>query len=446
MVLRTRHSLLTKLYGSVLALGGLCGLYAADEQQLALVSRAQSDFERVQRAVIPELPDASRCEQSQAAWLPVALPADLAQAHFQKAYCTLAEAVVTRRPDDYRRAAAEFDEALKSWPERSLRAARNHALDPVPAGLRLLAPIARLQASVIAAGDEGAGPDAAELDRARREISSALDHTVCPDALMTAASCQSLLETGRLWLGWISLRQDDLYQAARDLSSLPNSAWAHYASAKRAFRDRQYAEAAAGFGQAVDLWNRAQRDSSASLAARLAPQPDRAQALADWGGAQLLNGETAAAMTTLDNAVKAASNPARALFLRARAEELAGRSAPAIADYSLASRTALAHAQDLASGEAHLYRGILLYRRKDFEHAENEFSSALNFEIPKNLRPDAEAWRYMAAVAEGACSASRASLEQSLGSVSPYFPKDEARSLASSCPLTTSAAVTASAQ
>jgi tetratricopeptide (TPR) repeat protein len=176
------------------------------------------------------------------------------------------------------------------------------------------------------------------------------------------------------------------------------------------------------------------------LAARLAPQPDRANALEDWGGAQLLAGDVSKAISTLDSAVKIAPNPARALFLRARAEELAGRMEPAMADYSLAARTSLAHAQNLASGEAHLYRGILLYRRKDFEHAENEFASALNFEIPNGLRPDAISWRHMAAVAGGACG-SRAMLEDSLGAVSPYFPKDEARSAASSCPLT-SATVT----
>ena len=107
----------------------------------------------------------------------------------------------------------------------------------------------------------------------------------------------------------------------------------------------------------------------------------------------------------------------------------------ALADYSLASRTALADAQDLSSGEAHLYRGVLLYRRKDYSHAEDEFSSALNFDISTTLRPDAEAWRHMAAVAAGSCGSSRAALEESLTQVTPYFPKDEARALAAACPL-----------
>ena len=306
----------------------------------------------------------------------------------------------------------------------------------MPAGLRLLAPVSRLQASTAS----GQHADPAELQRERRELSSALDQPVCPAAgLMATDTCQSLLETGRLWLGWIALERDDLYQAAHDLAPLPDSAWAHYTAARQAFHDRQYTQAAAQYGQAVDKWTRAQQDASATLPARLGPRPDLPQVLADWGGAQFVSGDATAAIHTLDTAVKSASNPARALFLRARAEELAGRMEAALADYSLASRTALAHAEDLASGEAHLYRGIFLYRRKDFAHAENEFASALNFDIPAGLRPDAIAWRHMAAVAQGACGASRMPLEESLGAVSPYFPKDEARATASTCPLTTSA-------
>jgi len=428
--------LLTKIYGSLLLLGACCGLHAADEQQIALALRAQTDFDRVERVAGPELPDATRCEQSQAAWLTIAPPSDLTQAHFRKGYCALAAALITRQPEDFRAAATEFENALKTWPERTSRA-HNPAREPLPSGVQLLAPIARLEAATAAA--PAAAPDPALLEQARREISSALDHPVCSGTFLPAVNCEGLLATGHLWLGWIDLEKDDLYQAAQDLSSLPDTAWAHWISGKRAFHDRQYAAAARDYGRAVDLWTNAQHDASASLAARLAPHPDLPQALADWGGAQMLSGDPVAAIHTLDSAVKTAADPARALFLRARAEELAGRMDAALADYSMASRTALAHAENLASGEAHLYRGILLFRRKDFAHAENEFASALNFEIPAALRPDAIAWRHMAAVAQGACAASRAPLEESLAQVSPYFPKEEARALAASCPLTMSA-------
>ena len=152
------------------------------------------------------------------------------------------------------------------------------------------------------------------------------------------------------------------------------------------------------------------------------------------GGAQTLAGDPAAAIVTLDRALEASPPSARAFFLRARAKELAGQPEPALADYNLASRTAFAEATSLASGEAHLYRGILLYRRKDYIRAEEEFAGALNFDIPPSLRPDASAWRHLSAVASGFCGASLQYLERSLSSVSPFFPKAEAEALAAACP------------
>ena len=154
--------------------------------------------------------------------------------------------------------------------------------------------------------------------------------------------------------------------------------------------------------------------------------------LTDLGGAQILTGAPKVAIATLDRALEA-SPKGRAYFLRARAKELAGQSEAALADYNLASRAAFAEAQGLASGEAHLYRGILLYRRKDYVRAEEEFSSALNFDISPALRPDASAWRHLSAVASGSCGASREYLERSFASVSPYFPKAEAKAVAAAC-------------
>jgi single-stranded DNA-binding protein len=165
---------------------------------------------------------------------------------------------------------------------------------------------------------------------------------------------------------------------------------------------------------------------------RLAPPADLPQALTDLGGAQLLSGDLAAAVSTLNTALEAGPD-ARAFYYRARARELAGQTEASLADYNLAGRAAFASAQELSSGEAHLYRGILLYRRKDFIRAEDEFSSALNLDIPEALRPDASAWRHLSAVAAGFCASSRESLARSLSAVSPFFPKDEARTLAAGC-------------
>jgi hypothetical protein len=94
----------------------------------------------------------------------------------------------------------------------------------------------------------------------------------------------------------------------------------------------------------------------------LGPRPQYATALTDWAGARLLAGDLAGAIVTLDASLQAESANPHALYLRARAKELSGQKDAALADYNMASRTAFAAAQDLASGEAHLYRGIVLFR------------------------------------------------------------------------------------
>src|SRR5664280_941574 len=181
---------------------------------------------------------------------------------------------------------------------------------------------------------------------------------------------------------------------------------------------------------AIDQWKHIWQGEGPTLLQALGPRPQYAPALADWGGARLLAGDLPGAILTLDASLQADSASPHALFLRARAKELAGRKDEALADYNLASRTAFAAALDLASGEAHLYRGIVLYRRQDFALAEEEFASALNFEMTGTLRPDARAWRQLAAVAGGSCGLARQSLNLALAAVSPFFPRDEARSLA----------------
>ena len=159
------------------------------------------------------------------------------------------------------------------------------------------------------------------------------------------------------------------------------------------------------------------------------PPEDIPALLTDLGGAQILAGDPSGAVATLDRAVQIAPT-ARAYFLRARAKELAGQTEAALADYNLASRTAFADATDLASGEAHLYRGILLYRRKDYARAEDEFASALNFDIPSALRPDAvgvaSPFRCGLGILRGFA---RSIWSNALPSVSPYFPKAEAQAV-----------------
>jgi tetratricopeptide (TPR) repeat protein len=393
-------------------------LHAADDVQLALSLRAQTDFDRVALAAAPPLWDATACIQSEAAVVPVAPPEDLPVVHFRKGYCTLATAGITRDPAAWRDAAAEFDRTIEAWPARAaVLARRRQPAEPVSSGVLVLAEIARLQTKDMA-------PDGAALG-------AAVDAHACPAGVMAPQLCEEAIAIGRQWRGWLALRSEDLAAAARDFAATPG--WSAWVAGRQAFRRARYAEAAAEDQRAVVEWSAARREERLPVLARIAPSADLSAAYAELGGAELLAGNPSAAISSLTQAVKERSSNARALYLRARAEEAAGRADAAESDYNLASRTALANATDLASGEAHLYRGILLYRQKHFAAAEDEFSSALNFEIGAPLRADAGAWRRLAAVVSGACEASRAALEQALPAVSPFFPKEEARSAMAAC-------------
>jgi tetratricopeptide (TPR) repeat protein len=402
-------------------------LAAADEQRLALESKAQTDFERVQKAPVPQLRDTITCIQSQAALLPVASRDGLAAIHYRKGYCTLAGARIANQSSEFSAAAAEFDKAIQNWPARIAAAPKNRPADPLPSALKVMASIARLQAA----------PDEAGVAREASAIASAENAHECSSPLMEAGFCEAVLRVGRQWLGWISLRRDEMEAAVRDLAGAERSGWSAWALGRKAFRDRNYPEAAAQYGRAVEIWETAKRDAAVTLIDGLGPAPDLKTGHLDLGSAQLLAGDYRAAIENLSRSVKEEPTGAHALFLRARARELAGQDEAAVADYNLASRSAFAAAQDLASGEAHLYRGIVMYHRKDFGRAEDEFASALNFSIPPSFRSDAAAWRHLAAVSAGSCDSSRVNLEHALASVSPYFPKDQARRQMAACLATT---------
>jgi len=362
-------------------------LFAADERHLAMMRDTQAAFDRVAGNPAPPLADASACVQTEAAMLSVALPPEESELHYGKGFCQLAVAAVTRAPSAFTDAAAELDRS----------------------GAFMLAWIAR-RAGQIADQPTWRKPD------------------TCPK------SCEAFVPVANLWLGWLALNGGNVDAAARQFSARPDSGWPAYAAGVKAFQSAHYAEAAARYHETLEIWSRAQSAVNPPLALRLGPPADIPQLLTELGGAEILAGEPVAAIATLDRALDNSSPTAQAYFLRARAKELAGEPEPSLADYNLASRTAFANATGLASGEGHLYRGILFYRRKDYARAEEEFASALNFDIPGTLRSDASAWRHLAAVAAGSCGASREYLERSLPQVSPYFPKAEAQALAAGCP------------
>jgi len=400
---------------------GVSALWAADDPRLALALRAQTDFDRVEASSAPPLGESQQCVQSEAALLAAAPPEEVPLAHYRKGYCTLAGALITRDAGEFAQAGRELDQSLESWAARPRSAAKNALPETPSAGLRVLASIARLKA----------GPDQSGIDHERVMLAQALEDSSCRAGVMPPNFCREVLEDGRRWLGWIAFERDNLPEAAKDFSGPGAEGWNAWVAGLAAAQRNQYADSAAEYRKALDLWT-AKPSQPLSLAERLNPQPDLAHDYEDLGGAQILASDPVAAIASLDEAVKLNPLNAHAIYLRGRAKEMAGRSEEALADYSLASRTAFANATDLASGEAHLYRGILLYRRQDYARAEDEFSSALNFDIPAALRADAVAWRHLAAVAGGACG-SGANLDSAMIAASPYFPRNEARAAMNSC-------------
>jgi len=342
---------------------------------------------------------------------------------YRKGFCALASAAAMRQGPQFLAAAVEFDKAIAAWPERVLKPSKNTVPEPVSAALRIYAAIARLQA------DTGGEATAA----ASREISAALASGACNSNLMSADTCAQVLAAGSQWLGWIALREDRMDEAVRQLSSGPDSGWRKWAEGRREFDAARYSAAAAQYAAAIDQWKPVWEGTGPTFRQALGPRPKLPIALADYGAARMLAGDLAGAVATLNGSLQADPKNAHALFLRARAKELAGKSDEALADYNLASRNAFAEAQDLASGEAHLYRGIVLFRRRDFARAEEEFASSLTFEMTSALRPDARAWRHFASLSQGSCGTVRDSLTQSLATVSPFFPRDEARTAVASC-------------
>ena len=383
--------------------------YGVDEAILRLELRAKSDFDRVELAPAPRLADAATCVQSQASVLAVAAPGDLPVIHYRKGYCALAGAVITGRREEFGGAAREFDAAIQTWSGRL-------PPTPVPTGLRVLAAVARLL--------PGAGPDARKaLDK---ELAAALEQPQYTSDFMLSSKCQDLIDVGRLWRGWIAWKDGRRADAVAVFRTLPEFGWAGLASGEQAMATGHPTQAVMALGSLVALWQR----PHAGLVWTLGPRPDLMDAEYKLGSAQYAAGQYREAVATLDGVVRQRPTDARLIFARGRAKEALGEAEAAGADYLLASRIALA-SDDTADG--HLYRGIWLYRRKDYTEAENEFAAAMNSAPHPAPSADIRAWWRMAAVAGGACQASAGQLETALETVSAFFPKNDGEALVSRC-------------
>jgi tetratricopeptide (TPR) repeat protein len=407
-----------------------------ETQWTELAAKAQADYEGVALAVSPGLVRASACLQSEAALVSIAPPDQLPRIHYRKGYCALVAAALGSQASPanesqlWNDAASEFRQAIETWPTAH-PIKRNQAVPPVPDILPVVEALARIHAAEADSPDGGPGNNVAAISVAEGALAKAENHPSCGAEFTTSELCQAYADVGSEWLGWIALRSDDLARAARDFSSPAAAGWCNWVEGRQAFHEARYFEAAARYGQAIADWDRDRANSG--WFDRLRPQPDWAMSLTEWGGARLLTGDYAGAIAALDRAANVNRENARAFYLRALARERSGHLDDALTDYNLASRAAFASARELASGDAHLYRGILLYRRKDYARAEGEFASALNFDVAPSLRADAVAWRHLAAVAQGGCQSSREFLGRSLSAVSPFFPRQEAQAAAAAC-------------
>ena len=387
---------------------------AADDNLIALALRAQTDFDRVELSAKPALPETMACVQSQAMVLPVTRPPELSLIYYRKGFCELLGAWITNNRQEYRSAARDFEKAIETWPERTKRSA---VIPPVSSGLRILMDGARLLA------DGNSDP------RITRDLDEAVGQPACAASEMPASKCYALVDVGKLWMGWIANREGRLGDAARAFDEFGTTGWRELVTGRLAMSANKYQDAAALFRLAVDRF--AHQPRAGLTALRRAASRSGGRSLPS-GPSPVRSKDYAGVIASMDEVVKLRPENARAMFVRGRAREKLGQ--PGLADFELASRTAFANSKcSRRGGQAHLYRGVTLFRRQDYARAEQEFASALNFDSGVATN-DATAWRYMAAVSAGACGPSATLLEQSLDRVSSYFPKDEAAALLKKCP------------
>lgn len=342
----------------------------------------------------------------------------------------MADAVASQNRTALAQAAQTFDDAIAAEEAVSVRQKRPQNVPytlNAPNTWRILAAVTRLNA--------GATIESQEPSLLRAVDADVEDGEGCQTNAGSARFCHSVHQLGSAWLGWIALERGDPLEAGGRFANANTPAWREWIAGLQAFRIGAYSAATAEYGRAIGIWREAHPDS---LTQQMNPQPEMSEALTDWGGAQLAANDPRAALANLDQAVKADSANSRALYLRGLAKQHLGRKDDATDDLNLASRAAFAKKGDAGAAEAHVYRGITLFWRKEFLRAENEFASALNGDNAAPWQSDARAWRHLAAVAGGACGASRSSLERAMASVSPYFPRAEANAALAACPATAS--------
>src|SRR6185312_8952626 len=163
-------------------------------------------------------------------------------------------------------------------------------------------------------------------------LNSAVDNPSCPSVLMSADSCKFAIRLGNSWLGWVALRRSDAIAAQRRFNNAQAPGWQQWVEGQMAVTSGDYPKAASEYKQAVETWREAQQNPASPLIARLGPRPDMPVALTSLGEAQLLAHQPAAAVQTLDAAIKADPLKPRPIYLRARAKDAESLNSAAMAD------------------------------------------------------------------------------------------------------------------
>ena len=353
------------------------------------------------------------CMQAHAALLPLVKPDQRYLVYYRRGYCALMGGAAGRVAADFQEAATDLEHARESWPKGV----------PMSAGLTALLGVARTGTAAVAP------PESLEL------FNAAVQEGNCSaTALMNQSFCSELIDVARLWLAVGAYRGQKPVEAFRLFEAVTPSAWKTWALGRQAFAERRWREAASLLRQAVVEWRKTEASTSPRTADLLGPRPELIEATYDWALAEFraenYPGAAAAARASID----AGSKNSYTWFLRARSEDQSGQTAAAMDDYTTAARMA-AESRDSgwAVGQAHYYRGILLFREGKYKEAAAAFTASPGAILGDVSRKDATAWADLCALASGDCSKAAQFEDVPATQAATGFPVDQARALWAGC-------------
>src|SRR5205814_4202930 len=132
------------------------------------------------------------------------------------------------------------------------------------------------------------------------------------------------------------------------------------------------------YQKTLAAWAAIERSPNPDVVTLLGPKLDAGAIQYQLGLLEFSRQRYDAAINQLDGAIKASPKNSYAIFLRARSKDALHLNQAALSDYALAAQTARAGGDTSWSvGQAHFYRGMLLFAGKDYTRAEGEFANAL---------------------------------------------------------------------